>query len=175
MLDRGKWEKVIDILDLHKDKEVDGAPVNLYTYILNHKDNIDYPSYRYQGLFVGSGVIESGNKTVLQDRLKRSGMQWNVVTARYILSLKAKEQSRMWKSYVIPFVRYKLLQKTIPGKLPRGKKSRNSWKRRNWKMRLKQRSSVDVRMHDTPLLPSFTNNLYSHPINKKVLDKITSF
>ena len=42
-------------------------------------------------------------------------------------------------------------------------------------MRLKQRSSVDVRMHDTPLLPSFTNNLYSHPINKKVLDKIISF
>ena len=122
MLDRGKWEKVIDMLDLHKNKEVDGAPVNLYTYILNHKDNIDYPSYRDQGLFVGSGVIESGNKTVLQDRLKRSGMRWNVVTARYILSLKAKEQSRMWESYVIPFVRNKLLQKTIPGKLPRGKK-----------------------------------------------------
>jgi hypothetical protein len=121
MLDHGKWEKVIDLLKQHKDKELEGAPVNLYTYILNHKDNIDYPSYRDQGLFVGSGVIESGNKTVLQDRLKRSGMRWNVVTARYILSLKAKEQSKMWESYVIPFVRNKLLQETIPGKLPRGK------------------------------------------------------
>ena len=30
-------------------------------------------------------------------------------------------------------------------------------------MRLKQRSRGDVRMHDTPLPPSFTNNLYSHP------------
>ena len=122
MLEKGKWKKVIDMLELHKDKELDGAPVNLYTYILNHKDNIDYPSYREQGLFVGSGVIESGNKTVLQDRLKRSGMRWNVVTARYILSLKAKEQSGMWESYVIPFVRSKLLHDAIPAKLPRGRK-----------------------------------------------------
>ena len=38
-------------------------------------------------------------------------------------------------------------------------------------MRLKQRSRGDVRMHDTPLPPSFTNNLYSHPKFRLVLDK----
>jgi len=33
-----------------------------------------YPQFRSQKLFVGSGVIEAGCKTVIGSRVKRSGM-----------------------------------------------------------------------------------------------------
>jgi hypothetical protein len=33
-----------------------------------------YPKYRKQGLFIGSGVIEAGCKTVIGSRLKQSGI-----------------------------------------------------------------------------------------------------
>jgi hypothetical protein len=47
-----------------------------------------YPKFRKQGLFVGSGVIEAGCKTVL-GRLKRSGMFWTVRGANAIIALPA--------------------------------------------------------------------------------------
>ena len=71
----------------------------IFIYITNNKDNIDYPAYKAKGWFVGSGAIESGNKTVLQNRLKLPGMRWNVSTAQYVLSLKAKLESGIPMSY----------------------------------------------------------------------------
>lgn len=48
--------------------------------------------------------MESPNKVVLQSQLKSAGMKWNVDTAQYILSLKAKEKSCLWYSHVVPLV-----------------------------------------------------------------------
>jgi hypothetical protein len=80
---------------------------NLYGYIENNLSNIDYPSYRSQGLFVGSGAIESGNKIVLQKRLKQSGMRWNPKTAQYMLTLRAKQLSGLWNEEVaLPVARF---------------------------------------------------------------------
>jgi hypothetical protein len=69
---------------------------NLVGYINNNLDNIDYASYRENGWFIGSGAIESGNKSVLQQRLKQPGMRWNRTTGQYILSLMAKSKSKLW-------------------------------------------------------------------------------
>ena len=44
-----------------------------YSYEHN-KDKIDYSRYEHNGWFVGSGAIESSNKTVTQLRLKQAGM-----------------------------------------------------------------------------------------------------
>jgi len=76
------------------------CPVNLYSYIANNIRNIDYAAYEQRGFFIGSGSIESGNKTVLQDRLKRSGMRWNISTAQAMLTLKTKAESNLWHSDV---------------------------------------------------------------------------
>jgi hypothetical protein len=35
-----------------------------------------YPDFRAQGLFIGSGFIEAGCKTVIGSRLQQSGMFW---------------------------------------------------------------------------------------------------
>jgi hypothetical protein len=40
------------------------------------------------GLFIGSGVVEAGCKTVIGRRLKQSGMFWSQTGAEDILSLR---------------------------------------------------------------------------------------
>lgn len=73
---------------------------NLSKYILSHEKNIDYLSYRAQNLYIGSGHIESGNKSVAQERLKRPGMMWKVEKAQNLLMLRAKLKSNLWASDV---------------------------------------------------------------------------
>jgi len=87
---------------------VDGkCPVNLHKYILNNINNIDYALYEKNGYFIGSGAIESGNKIVLQERLKQSGMRWNVTTAQYLLTLRAKKESNLWfNDVILPILRH---------------------------------------------------------------------
>jgi hypothetical protein len=43
-------------------------------YFEKDPDRMPYPKFRRQHLFVGSGVIEAGCKTVIGSRLKQSGM-----------------------------------------------------------------------------------------------------
>ena len=96
LLEQGEWKKVIKDLEKFKDIKTPKGVVNLYNYILNNKDNIDYPVYRLKYKFIGSGAIESGNKYIVQRRLKLSGMRWEKTYAQYLLSLRCKEYSNMW-------------------------------------------------------------------------------
>ena len=45
--------------------------INLYGYISNNLERIKYLEYRNKGYYVGSGMIESGNKVVVQKRMKQ--------------------------------------------------------------------------------------------------------
>lgn len=109
-LEKGKWQDVLKKLEKYKELPAKPGAVNLYTYINNNRDNIDYPTYKAKGYFVGSGAIESGNKIVLQNRLKLPGMRWNVPTAQCMLSLKAKLESNLWDSTVVPMVSRRMKQ-----------------------------------------------------------------
>ena len=57
-------------------------------YIEKNRSRMRDPEYRAQGLCVGSGVVESGCRTVV-GRLKRSGMYWTVSGANAILALRS--------------------------------------------------------------------------------------
>lgn len=108
-LEDGKWQQVLRSLAPYRDMQAGAGFVNLYTYIDNNKNNIDYPLYKRNGWFVGSGTIESSNKIVMQNRLKPQGVRWNTTTAQYMLSLKAKLESGLWDTYVVPFIFYNML------------------------------------------------------------------
>jgi hypothetical protein len=73
---------------------------NLLNYIDNNRDNIDYAKYRSLGYFIGSGAIESANKTVLQRRLKYGAMRWHVPSAQAVVTLVAKARGGLWESDV---------------------------------------------------------------------------
>jgi hypothetical protein len=95
-LKASQYEFVLQELEPMKDKKPNGCSVNLYGYISNNIRNIDYAAYEKKGYFIGSGAIESGNKLILQDRLKRAGMRWNTITAQAMLTLKTKAESNVW-------------------------------------------------------------------------------
>lgn len=70
--------------------------VALEGYITNNIDRINYLEYKNRGYYVGSGMIESGNKVVVQKRLKQAGMRWGRAGAQYMAALRAKYESERW-------------------------------------------------------------------------------
>ena len=99
----GKISEALKMAEPYKDFKREGIP-NIYTYLDNNKKCIDYPAYVTKGYFIGSGAIESGNRSTMQERLKLPGMRWDVETAQYVLSAKMKYDSGLWDSYVVPLV-----------------------------------------------------------------------
>jgi len=75
--------------------------VKLRSYLENNREKMDYPSYKQKGWFVGSGAIESANKTIVQRRLKQAGMRWSVSGAQAMLTLRCKDESRLWDTEVL--------------------------------------------------------------------------
>ena len=57
-------------------------------YFATNADRMRYPEFRVKELFVGSGVVEAGCKSVIGSRLKRSGMFWTVRGANAIIALR---------------------------------------------------------------------------------------
>ena len=53
-----------------------------------------YKWFRSRGLFVGSGAVEAGCKSVIGQRLKLSGMHWTVASADAITTLRCQQASR---------------------------------------------------------------------------------
>ena len=58
-----------------------------------------YPDFRRQHLFVGSGVIEAGCKTVIGSRFKQSGMFWTVRGANAIIALRCCHLNGRFEDY----------------------------------------------------------------------------
>lgn len=100
LLEDGKSKDVLNELD--PDENYSNC-VNLHHYITMHREHINYPEYKKKGYFCGSGAIESGNKVVLQKRLKQAGMRWETETAQYLLTLKSKYESGRWEKDVVTF------------------------------------------------------------------------
>ena len=96
---------VLDYLKQYNDLELPKSVDNPYTYLYNNKDKVDYKFYRDNGWFIGSGQIESGNKSVLQKRCKQTGQSWDTINIQHILTLKAKEESNLWVPYVEDFMK----------------------------------------------------------------------
>lgn len=65
-------------------------------YFENHQDKMRYKTYRDQGLFYGSGVVEGGCKSVIGQRLKESGMFWTQAGASSVLNLRLALKSNRW-------------------------------------------------------------------------------
>jgi hypothetical protein len=99
-----KTDEALEKLKPYEHKKFAVDVVNPYTYILHNKERMDYAGYEKKGWCVGSGAIESGNKTVLQRRCKGTGMRWNTLTAQAVLSLRAKDESGLWETGVVPFL-----------------------------------------------------------------------
>lgn len=68
-------------------------------YFQTNQERMRYAKFRSQGLFVGSGVVEAGCKTVIGLRLKQSGMRWTVDHANAIIALRCCQLSGRWEEF----------------------------------------------------------------------------
>ncbi|MGH9625723.1 MAG: ISKra4 family transposase [Bryobacteraceae bacterium] len=100
-LDHGKIEKLARDL-----RGLDSADPQLANKLRTEADYFErnaarmrYPRFRAQKLFVGSGIIEAGCKTVIGSRLKQSGMFWTVRGANAIIALRCNRLSRKFEDY----------------------------------------------------------------------------
>src|SRR5215472_3703132 len=101
LLDKGKIEKLVGALRAIR------AANALVTekirteadYFERNAERMRYPKFRRQHLFVGSGVVEAGCKTVIGSRLKQSGMFWTVRGANAILALRCSHLNGCFEDY----------------------------------------------------------------------------
>jgi hypothetical protein len=68
-------------------------------YFEKNKERMRYADFRKRGLFVGSGVLEAGCRTVVGQRLKQSGMHWTVRGANSIIALRCNIMSNRWEDF----------------------------------------------------------------------------
>jgi hypothetical protein len=66
-------------------------------YFETNAHRMHYARYRSLGLFVGSGVVEAGCKSVIGQRLKLSGMRWTEPGATGIITLRCQQASNRWE------------------------------------------------------------------------------
>ena len=66
-------------------------------YFREHRRRMRYASLRAQHLPIGSGVVEAACKTLVSQRLKRSGMRWRTAGGQAILTFRALCQSERFE------------------------------------------------------------------------------
>ena len=100
-LDQGKIEKLVASLRtiVSTNAEVLEKLRTEADYFETHTERMRYPQFRKQHLFVGSGVIEAGCKSVIGSRLKQSGMFWTVDGANSILALRCCHLNGRFENY----------------------------------------------------------------------------
>jgi hypothetical protein len=59
-------------------------------YFRTNAARMAYPTFRGQGLPIGSGAIESGAKHVVGQRMKRSGARWSAAGAQAVLNVRCQ-------------------------------------------------------------------------------------
>jgi hypothetical protein len=101
LLDKGKIEKLVGaIRAIHSTNPEVAEKIRIEAdYFETNAQRMRYPKFRRQHLFVGSGVIEAGCKTVIGSRLKRSGMFWTVRGANAILALRCSHLNGRFEDY----------------------------------------------------------------------------
>ena len=101
LLDKGKIEKLVAALrSIHSTNPEGAKKIRLEAdYFERNTHRMRYPKFRKQHLFVGSGVIEAGCKTVIGSRLKQSGMFWTVRGANAIIALRCCHLNGRFEDY----------------------------------------------------------------------------
>jgi hypothetical protein len=92
-LRRGQANDVL--ADLQAALELEGLPdsaretlTNLYNYLDKHRNHMDYAKFKELGLPIGSGMVESACKWLIQQRFKGVGMRWSEDGFNHLLHLR---------------------------------------------------------------------------------------
>jgi Uncharacterised protein family (UPF0236) len=100
-LEAGNARKVIKAIKRLKSRTCSQRSVveTEIAYFNKHKNRMRYNYFRKNKLFVGSGVLEAGCKSVIGQRLKQSGMHWSLGGANSVIALRCCMHSNQWEDF----------------------------------------------------------------------------
>jgi len=118
--EQGGVDKVIHALIYLRNKHPRRKPLQTeLKYFRNNRHRMQYAELQARNLPIGSGVVEAACKTLVTQRMKRSGMRWCHKGGQAILTLRAAAQSdrfdRTWDLIADTYRKSVLLpEKVIP-------------------------------------------------------------
>lgn len=103
LLKSGRADQVIATLQGSLEREdvpEENAPVRkAHRYLSNRKEQLNYDLAIAKALPIGSGLIESAHKHVIQYRLKLPGAAWSIKNAEAMIQARAFRANGFWDSY----------------------------------------------------------------------------
>jgi hypothetical protein len=72
-------------------------------YFQKNRSKMNYYRFKNRGLPIGSGVVEAACKSVVKQRMCRSGMIWSIEGGNKILYLRSIVKSNNWKTFFDEF------------------------------------------------------------------------
>jgi hypothetical protein len=93
------------LADLADALDVEGVPATtretirtVYAYLQRHREHIDYAKSKELGLPLGSGMVESACKWLIQQRFKGVGMRWSEDGFNHLLHLRLAWINGRWEA-----------------------------------------------------------------------------
>jgi len=77
------------------------------TFFRRNHHRMNYADFLRRGLPIGSGVVEAACKSVVKQRMCRSGMRWSRKGGQKILNLRVFAKSDRWESFWCNFIKLK--------------------------------------------------------------------
>lgn len=86
--------------ELNRRQDNDNCIANTKDYFKTHQERMQYPRFREEGLPIGSGVIESGIRRIINLRLSGASIFWRPEVAEQVLCLRCQVKSGQWNDFV---------------------------------------------------------------------------
>jgi hypothetical protein len=75
------------------------SPEKLLRYFEDNRQRLGYAEALKRNLPIGSGVVESAGRHIVQQRLKLSGMRWSLPGAQAVLNLRTRHRNGQFEQY----------------------------------------------------------------------------
>lgn len=104
LLSHGKIEELVQMIEkLASLPAFPGAspsiPAIEAEYFRSNAERMRYPTFRAQGMHIGSGIAEAACKTVVSTRAKKSGMRWTPDGLDAVLALRTSVLNQSYDSF----------------------------------------------------------------------------
>jgi hypothetical protein len=112
-LRNGHWRQVVDEITEMADEFAENDDVRTeIAYLTKHGEagRLKYPTFRAEGLPLGSGAIESSIRRVINLRLKGNGIFWDPTNAEAMLQLRAHVITGRWDERITAMRQLELRQ-----------------------------------------------------------------
>ena len=98
LLDLGNIDSLVALISQKATDSNRDAINKQLGYFTCNKEKMRYGLFRAVGLFIGSGVVESACKTIVENRMNGSGMRWSKKNAANVVALRCAIYSDRYKS-----------------------------------------------------------------------------